>query len=199
MHDNVTKALVFEYLMKLHGFRGIAGTFNEKCKEMHGASVDLDLLDTSNCVDLTSVIRKELQVTPRKIVPNPSHERSTSSAHSSQPTMIQQRLHITPQGNVRLCEPTIKKKRIARNSVVSDSRFSVLRDALTAYKAKHGHVDVPYLYVVDRRDTLFPEHTWGVRLGRRLICARRSKCQKHREALTELGVDLIDITLLESF
>jgi hypothetical protein len=54
----------------------------------------------------------------------------------------------------------------------SDTRFAKIYDALKAYRAKFGTLQVPQPFTVEDGDPDFPESTWGLRLGARVYAIR---------------------------
>ncbi len=62
--------------------------------------------------------------------------------------------------------------------------------ALTSYKSVHGHVKVPFSFLVPENDARYPEETWRVKLGIGLYNIRcRGRFAEHRDRLVALGVD----------
>ena len=81
--------------------------------------------------------------------------------------------------------------------------WEVVKAALLAYKAKHGHVLVPQRFVVPDNDPRWPESTWGVKLGQIVSNIRNKDCYKdNRIELEELGfvfeLTADQITLMKS-
>ena len=66
--------------------------------------------------------------------------------------------------------------------------------ALTAFKENYGHVDVPKSFVVPRNN-MFPEETWGLRLGSRIsnLRYRGDGDVELRAVLQEVGL-ILDYT-----
>ena len=70
--------------------------------------------------------------------------------------------------------------------------WEVVKAALLAYKALHGHLLVPGAFVVPSDDPHYPKSTWGVRLGITVhnIRNRGYYCEEHVQGdLRTMGFD----------
>jgi len=67
--------------------------------------------------------------------------------------------------------------------------FERIYDAFVAYKAVHGHLDIPRDFVIPKGSTDFPVKTWGVRLGGALFSVKhKGKFLDKRAELEALGI-----------
>jgi len=68
--------------------------------------------------------------------------------------------------------------------------YSVVKEALQAYKEIHGHLKVPNSYVISKDDSRYPERMRGKSLGSIVCGIRNVGCfSDHKEELIALGVD----------
>lgn len=68
--------------------------------------------------------------------------------------------------------------------------FSIITQALIAFKEQHGHMLVPTGFIVPVGDAKYPEKSWGLRLGTISQAIRISDTFKqHREQLEQIGFD----------
>jgi hypothetical protein len=71
---------------------------------------------------------------------------------------------------------------------VIEVHYSTVLPALKAYKAIHGDLIVPFLFVVPHDDNKYPIETWGMKLGPMVVEIRhKGVLAEHRAELEELG------------
>lgn len=66
--------------------------------------------------------------------------------------------------------------------------WNVLKFALQAYKNIHGDLLVPLSFVIPQDSPMWPDNTWGMKLGRIFFNARRKSRITHHGELREMGV-----------
>ena len=66
--------------------------------------------------------------------------------------------------------------------------WNVLKFALQTYKNIHGDLLVPQSFVIPQDSPMWPDNTWGMKLGRIFFNARRKSCITHHGELREMGV-----------
>ena len=69
-------------------------------------------------------------------------------------------------------------------------KYNDIKDALICYKSEYSDMLVPQAFVVPSKNDIWPEHTWGLKLGRAVSNLRRGANYKYmREDLEEIGFD----------
>ena len=69
--------------------------------------------------------------------------------------------------------------------------WNVLKFALQTYKSIHGDLLIPLSFAIPQESPMWPDNTWGMKLGRMLYNARHKSHITHHEELRGMGVVIL--------
>jgi len=165
--ENLTKALVAQYLLSSSGLRGLGKSFQDRCQEIHGIAIDFELLDSYGFTDLLSIVDKIRGTGPEVRLASPA--------------------------GIDVHTTTKIKQESGRYASLYQPHFNLYFDALVRFRAANDHVRVRRDFIVPDNAT-YPSHLRGLRLGTAVASFKRypKSCSKEQlDALIGLGVHLV--------